>query len=193
MSMNTEQVVMQRSDSRCELCASPEHLALYAVAPYDDSKAEQCVMTCAVCREQLAEGSELDTKRWHSLNDTVWSSVAAVQVLSYRLLKRLAAEPWAQDLIDMVYLTEEVQHWADATETPDSDDGEPTLDSKGTQLFAGDTVVLIKDLDVKGASFVAKRGTAVRGIALTNNPEHIEGRVNGTRIVIISAFVKKSN
>jgi protein PhnA len=150
-------------------------------------------MTCAVCREQLAEGSELDTKRWHSLNDTVWSSVAAVQVLSYRLLKRLAAEPWAQDLIDMVYLTEEVQHWADATETPDSDDGEPTLDSNGTQLFAGDTVVLIKDLDVKGASFVAKRGTAVRGIALTNNPEHIEGRVNGTRIVIISAFVKKSN
>ena len=193
MSMNTEQVVMQRSDSRCELCASPEHLALYAVAPYDDSEAEQCVMTCAVCREQLAEGSELDTKRWHSLNDTVWSSVAAVQVLSYRLLKRLAAEPWAQDLIDMVYLTEEVQHWADATETPDSDDGEPTLDSNGTQLFAGDTVVLIKDLDVKGASFVAKRGTAVRGIALTNNPEHIEGRVNGTRIVIISAFVKKSN
>ena len=193
MSMNTEQVVMQRSDSRCELCTSPEHLALYAVAPYDDSKAEQCVMTCAVCREQLAEGSELDTKRWHSLNDTVWSSVAAVQVLSYRLLKRLAAEPWAQDLIDMVYLTEEVQHWADATETPDSDDGEPTLDSNGTQLFAGDTVVLIKDLDVKGTSFVAKRGTAVRGIALTNNPEHIEGRVNGTRIVIISAFVKKSN
>jgi protein PhnA len=146
-----------------------------------------------VCREQLVEGSELDTKRWRSLNDTVWSPVPAVQVLSYRLLKRLATELWAQDLIDTVYLSEELQQWADATDTPESDDGEPTLDSNGTQLFAGDTVVLIKDLDVKGTSFVAKRGTAVRGIALTNNPEHIEGRVNGTRIVIISAFVKKSN
>jgi protein PhnA len=58
---------------------------------------------------------------------------------------------------------------------------------------AGDTAVLIKDLDVKATSFVAKRGKAVRGISLTNNSEHIEGRVNGTRIVIISAYVKKSN
>ncbi|CAA0094888.1 Uncharacterised protein [Zhongshania aliphaticivorans] len=191
--MNTEQAVMQRSDSRCELCTSPEHLAVFAVAPYDDSEAEQCVMTCAVCREQLTLSGELDTKRWHSLNDTVWSPVPAVQVLSYRLLKRLVAEPWAQDLLDTVYLSEEVQEWADAIDAPERDDGEPTLDSNGSQLFAGDTVVLIKDLDVKGTSFVAKRGTAVRGIALTNNPEHIEGRVNGTRIVIISAFVKKSN
>jgi protein PhnA len=95
-------------------------------------------------------------------------------------------------LLDMVYLDEETQTWADAIDTP-VDDDDPTLDSNGSQLFAGDTVVLVKDLDVKGASFIAKRGTAVRGISLTNNPEHIEGRVNGTRIVIISAYVKKSN
>jgi len=52
---------------------------------------------------------------------------------------------------------------------------------------------LIKDLDVKGAGFTAKRGTAVRNISLTSNPEHIEGRVNGTRIVLLTCFLKKSN
>jgi protein PhnA len=115
------------------------------------------------------------------------------QVLSYRLLRRLGAESWAQDLLDAVYLDDETQVWPDAMDAPAEDHGQRTLDSNGSELFAGDTVVLIKDLDVKGASFVAKRGTAVRGISLANNPEHIEGRVNGTRIVMISAFDKKSN
>ena len=52
--------------------------------------------------------------------------------------------------------------------------------------------MLIKDLPVKGAGFTAKRGTAVRGISLVqDNPEHIEGRVEGQRIVILTKFVKK--
>jgi protein PhnA len=58
---------------------------------------------------------------------------------------------------------------------------------------SGDTVTLIKDLNVKGAGFTAKRGTAVRNISLVpDNPEHIEGRVNGQQIVILTKFVKKS-
>lgn len=191
--MNTEQALMQRSDSKCELCSSAEHLAVFPVAPYDDADAERCVMSCQLCREQLADGSELDVNRWHSLNDSVWSAIPAVQVLSYRLLTRLSDQPWAQDLLEMVYLDEETKAWAIATEAAPSDDSEPCLDSNGVRLAAGDSVVLIKDLDVKGTSFVAKRGTPVRNISLTNNPEHIEGRVNGTRIVIISAFVKKTN
>ena len=55
-----------------------------------------------------------------------------------------------------------------------------------------DTVTLIKDLNVKGANFTAKRGTAVRGISLVaDNAEQIEGRVNGQKIVILTQFVKK--
>ena len=54
-------------------------------------------------------------------------------------------------------------------------------------------MVIIKDLNVKGTSFVAKRGTAVRGIRLVpDNPTQIEGRVNGQQIVILTEFVKKS-
>ena len=60
-------------------------------------------------------------------------------------------------------------------------------------LEVGDSVTLIKDLNVKGANFTAKRGTAVRNISLVqDNPEHIEGRVEGQRIVILTQFVKKN-
>ena len=65
-------------------------------------------------------------------------------------------------------------------------------DSHGALLANGDTVTLIKDLPVKGAGFTAKRGTAVRGISLVaDNAAHIEGRVEGQRIVILTEFVKK--
>ena len=51
---------------------------------------------------------------------------------------------------------------------------------------------MIKDLPVKGAGFTAKRGTPVRGISLVaDNEAHIEGRVEGQRIVILTEFVKK--
>lgn len=66
------------------------------------------------------------------------------------------------------------------------------IDSNGMILEAGDTVFLIKDLDVKGSSITAKRGTAVRRISLVHeNAEQIEGKVDGQQIVILTKFVKK--
>ena len=97
-----------------------------------------------------------------------------------------------QDLVDMLYLDEETKAWAEANQASD-DDYPPAKDSNGAVLNAGDTVTLIKDLDVKGAGFTAKRGTAVRGISLTSNPDQIEGRVNGTRIVLLTKFLKKQS
>ena len=65
-------------------------------------------------------------------------------------------------------------------------------DSNGAVLQNGDSVVLIKDLKVKGTSFVAKRGTAVRRISLDHeNAEYIEGKVAGQQIMIITKYVKK--
>ena len=117
----------------------------------------------------------------------MWSPTLPVQVLSWRLLKQLG---W-NDLAEMMYFDDQTQAWAEAGRS--GEDVTPTLDSNGTQLFAGDTVTIIKDLVVKGAGFTTKRGTAVRNISLTSNPEHIEGRVNGTRIVLLSCYLKKSN
>ena len=57
----------------------------------------------------------------------------------------------------------------------------------------GDTVTLTQDLNVKGTSFTAKRGAAVRRIRLVeDNPGQIEGKVNDQTIVILTKFVKKS-
>jgi protein PhnA len=95
----------------------------------------------------------------------------------------------------MLYLDEDTLKWAQATgEGIQTDDLDVKhIDSNGVILQGGDTVVLIKDLEVRGAGFTAKRGTAVRGIRLVaDNPEHIEGRVEGQQIVILTKFVKKS-
>ena len=114
----------------------------------------------------------------------------AVQVLAWRMLYRLRAEGWTQDLLDMMYMDDETMEWAKSTEAMDG--AVVHKDSNGNILEAGDTVTLIQDLKVKGASFVAKRGTAVRRISLVqDNPEHIEGKVDGQHIVILTKFVKK--
>jgi len=190
--MSVEQELLERSNSTCELCASTDNLSVYEVAPSDGSAA-QSVMICSTCREQIEDSSTMDANHWHCLNDSMWSTEPAVQVMAYRMLKRIASEGWPQDLLEMLYLDDAVQTWAD-TEVVKADDEEPapTRDSNGAVLEAGDTVTIIKDLEVKGAGFTAKRGTAVRNIALTNNPEQIEGRVNGTRIVLLTKFLKKS-
>jgi len=190
--MSVEQELLERSSSACELCASTENLSVYEVSPSDGSAA-QSIMVCNTCRTQIEDPAKMDANHWHCLNDSMWSTEPAVQVMAYRMLKRIAHEGWPQDLLDTLYLEEEIQTWADAQEDDASDESkEPTRDTNGAILEAGDTVTIIKDLDVKGAGFTAKRGTAVRNIALTNNPEQIEGRVNGTRIVLLTKFLKKS-
>jgi protein PhnA len=135
-----------------------------------DDTAGCAILTCDTCRAQLEGEVELNPVHWRCLNDAMWSPTLAVQVVTYRLLSRLSTEAWAQDALDMMYLD----------------------DDNGTALETGDNVHLVKDLNVKGAGFTAKRGTPVRGISLCDNPLHIEGKVNGTRIVIIAAYTKKS-
>jgi protein PhnA len=67
------------------------------------------------------------------------------------------------------------------------------VDSNGTELQNGDTVVLTQVLNVKGANFMAPKGTVVRKIRLVpDNTEQIEGKVNEQTIVILTKFVRKS-
>ena len=114
--------------------------------------------------------------------------------MAWRQLKNLSArgEIWAQDMLDMMYMEEETKAWAEAGSASDDDDSVPTVDSNGAVLQEGDSVTLIKDLEVKGGGFTAKRGTLVKGIRLTNNPLHIEGKVNGMQIVLVAAYLKKA-
>jgi protein PhnA len=121
----------------------------------------------------------------------MWNQEPAIQVISYRMLHKLSTESWAQDALEMIYLEDEVRTWAEQGIAAEQTEG-PTRDSNGANLQDGDNVTLIKDLKVKGANFTAKQGTMVRGISLTDNPEHIEGKVNGTRIVLVAAYLKKA-
>ena len=191
--MSTEQELQARSESKCELCGATEGLTVYEVPPESDGSADQCVLICATCRDQIENPDKVDVNHWRCLNDSMWSQVPAVQVMAWRMLTRLRAEGWPQDLLDMLYLDEETLVWAAATgEGREQEDEVKHLDSNGAVLEAGDTVTLIKDLNVKGANFTAKRGTAVRNISLVpDNPDQIEGRVEGQQIVILTKFVKK--
>lgn len=189
--MSIEQTVIQRSNNQCELCSSTNDLRIHKVLPNDGS-AEQSIYICDVCEKQIENPQTLDTVHWHCLNDSMWSTTPAVQVMSYRLLQVLAN----QELLDMMYLESDVKAWADSVEisAKSTDDAGVTIhrDSNGTILSEGDTVTLIKDLDVKGAGFTAKRGTIIKNIHLTNDPKFIEGKINGTQIVLVCAYMKKS-
>lgn len=193
--MSVENELEARSESKCELCGTTERLGVYEIPPASDGGADRCVLVCETCREQIENPEKMDANHWRCLNDSMWSQVPAVQVMAWRMLTRIRAEGWPQDLLDMLYLEEETLAWAQATGEGKSDeDAARHLDSNGALLKAGDTVTLIKDLDVKGSSITAKRGTAVRSIRLVaDNPEQIEGRVEGQQIVILTKFVKKSN
>mgnify|MGYP000126734233 FL=1 len=190
--MTSEAELKERCAGTCELCGSSSSLSVYCV-PDSEGRGDADVMICSVCLENIESSiEEMNINHWRCLNDSMWSTVPAVQILAWRILKRISAESWAQDLLDMLYLDESALEWAEAGMTNNQDNNVLARDSNGVILKAGDNVTVIKDLNVKGTSFVAKRGTVVRGISLTDNPEHIEGRVNGTRIVILTCYVKKS-
>ncbi|WP_026836576.1 PhnA domain-containing protein [Gillisia sp. JM1] len=191
--MSTEQELFQRSGSKCELCGATEDPQIYEVPESPTKGTDSAILACYTCKEQLEDPEKVEANHWRCLNDSMWSTIPAVQVVAWRMLTKLKNEGWPQDLLDMMYMEEDVKEWAKANEV--ADPSAKTIvhrDSNGVILEAGDSVVLIKDLKVKGSSMVAKQGTAVRRISLDHeNAEYIEGRVDGQQIVIITQYVKK--
>ncbi len=191
--MSTLDTLQARSGNQCELCGATAELDAFDVGPDSDGSPERSLLGCSNCRAGLSDPSNTDANHWRCLNDSMWSEHAPVQVAAWRMLNALSAEGWPQELLDTLYLDDELLAWAKAGIADAEDDAVIHRDSNGAVLAAGDTVTLVKDLVVKGAGFTAKRGTAVRGISLVHdNAEHIEGRVNSQRIVILTQYVKKS-
>ncbi len=175
-----------RSGEVCELCGSSDELSVFEVVP-SDGTAQESILVCSTCRAQIENPETMDETHWNCLNDSMWSEVSAVKVMAYRLLTLLKR----QDLLDIIYLEDSERKWAE--EGMQSSDEVEVKDANGTTLKAGDSVVILKDLDVKGAGFTAKRGTTVRNISIPSDVEgHIEGRVNGTKIYLKTEFLKKA-
>ena len=191
--MSISKKLEARSGSKCELCGSTEGLSAYEVLPVKNGNEDDNVVVCATCSNQIEDEDAVDANHWRCLNDSMWSQVPAVQVMAWRMLTRLKAEGWPQDLLDMLYLDEETLAWANILGVIEENTVEIVhRDVNGVILQTGDSVVLIKDLKVKGSSLIAKQGTAVRRITLDReNAEHIEGKVGPTQIVIITKYVKK--
>lgn len=191
--MSLEKELQQRSGSKCELCGNDEKLSVYIVPDIKENALNTALYACNVCVEQMNDSEKIDANHWRCLNDSIWSEYDAVKIMAWRMLNRIEAD-WTQDLLGMMYMEEDVLELAKAS--GDGEDDENKLihrDVNGVILEHGDSVVLIKDLKVKGSSMVAKQGTAVRNIRLDHeNAEYIEGKVDGQQIVIITQYVKKT-
>ena len=70
----------------------------------------------------------------------------------------------------------------------------PVRDCNGNLLAAGDSVVVIKDLKVKGSSIPLKQGTMIRNIRLVeDDPDHIEGNSDKIKgLVLKTCFLKRA-
>lgn len=191
--MGFEKELIKRSGEKCEMCGSQEECVEFLIPSSPGSKLEHHVWLCELCKNQYSHPEQASETHWRILNETIWSEQANIQVLSWRMLHKLKQYDWAQDLLDIAYLNEEALTWAQASgDHINHDDIEQHKDCFGAVLQSGDNVVLTKTLDVKGATFSAKVGTVVHNIKLVHdNIEQIEGRVNGSMIVILTKYVRK--
>ena len=91
-----------------------------------------------------------------------------------------------------MFICPECAHeWNDAEPAQDSD-ALIVKDANGNLLADGDSVTLVKDLKVKGAGQTLKRGTVIRSIRLTGDPQEIDCRHEGIKGLVLRAeFVRK--
>lgn len=182
-----------RSQGKCELTGNEGELVVYHVAPESYKDNEIVVLGSLV--GQLDGSQALEPNDWQALPNTMWSEVPAVQVAAWRLLSRMKTESWAADALDILYLDDETLEWAKAVgEVEGPTEDVEHKDSLGNVLQHGDSVVITRTLDVKGSSISAKLGTVVKNIRLVeDDPEQIEGRVEGQQIVILTKYVRKQS
>jgi protein PhnA len=83
--------------------------------------------------------------------------------------------------------------WAASADAA-TDSGVVVRDSNGNVLVEGDTVVVIKDLKVKGSSIPLKQGTVIKNIRLVeDDAEHIEGNSDKIKgLVLKTCFLRKA-
>lgn len=190
MSVVTEKRLKDRSGSKCEISGVDENLVVYLIEPKTEDLPENSILISKNLKDQIDNPETMNANDWRGLSDSMWNENLPVQIVSWRMHARLKNN----DMLEMMYLDEDALEWANATGEADDDEGKIVhKDSNGNVLLDGDSVVLIKDLDVKGATFTAKRGAAVHNIKLVwDDANLIEGRVENQSIFILTQYVKKT-
>ena len=108
--------LVRRSRSRCELCdKSGVKLEIYELPPLEDEPdPESCIFICESCYKQITKPAKMVPSYWRCLNNSMWSEVPAVQVMSVRMLRRLCAlnQHWANELMEHAYLEPDLEDWS---------------------------------------------------------------------------------
>ncbi|MFZ1891321.1 MAG: zinc ribbon domain-containing protein YjdM [Formosimonas sp.] len=82
--------------------------------------------------------------------------------------------------------------WSASDVSADDDVDKVVRDSNGNVLENGDSVILIKDLKVKGSAIVLKKGTKVKNIRIVDGDHDIDCKVDGVSLSLKSEFLKKA-
>jgi protein PhnA len=174
----SEKEIFERANNKCELCESENNLSIYEVYKSEDN--DGYALLCETCLNKI-ENQNFDENHFNCLNNSMWSEVPSVKILSYKIWNALGRS----DMLDMMYLTDEEMAIAKRQE-------EVVKDSNGNILKAGDSVSVIKDLDVKGAGKTIKRGTVVKNIRMCDVEGHISCKVDGIgQVYLKTEFLKK--
>jgi len=64
---NLTQIIFTRSSQQCELCHATKNLTVFAVEP-SNGTAEQAVLVCQTCKNQIENPSTMDPNHWRCLN-----------------------------------------------------------------------------------------------------------------------------
>ena len=188
MSTTITSKLKDRCEGLCELCTAETASIAFAVSPKNNDAIENEVAICQTCFNGLENKNMAD--HWQCLGGSIWNTGPSVQALSYRILYGNREQDWASDMMNSVELSEDIIQWALSAYQIK----ELHKDSNGTELLNGDTIVLTQQLNVKGANFMAPKGTIVKKIRLVpDNVEQVEGKINDQTIVILTKFVRRSS
>lgn len=107
----------RRSGSKCELCLSGGiKLNVFEIPPVSaEPDPDRCLFLCEKCSSGILNPLKLE-EHWRCLNESIWSETRPVKILSVILLKKIsAAKPWAENLLEDVYLDEEDEEWINSS------------------------------------------------------------------------------
>ena len=94
---------------------------------------------------------------------------------------------------NMMVCTQCFHEWEPETLAPEVEHADKVIDANGNELQNGDTVIVVKDLPVKGAPKPLKAGTKVKNIRLADGDHNISCKIDGFgSMALKSIYVKKA-
>ena len=82
--------------------------------------------------------------------------------------------------------------WPQAEAAADEGGERIVKDANGNVLQSGDTVVLIKDLKVKGSSTTLKQGSKIKGIRIVDGDHEVDCKTDAGPMLLKARYLRKA-